>query len=105
MAVPDKAVPNIVGVDISCGMYTVFLPPRHTVRFNITKTCNIPRCILFLLLFYSVHLRTAGKAFLKNMNLQNAVRCVKIIVYNYMHQGFATNQYGGFYYGKNSDKA
>lgn len=43
MTITDKAVPNIVGVDIGCGMYTVCLG-RHEINFErIDEAChNIP---------------------------------------------------------------
>ena len=37
MTVIDKAVPNVVGVDIGCGMYTVKLSSRTSTRKRWTK--------------------------------------------------------------------
>ena len=42
MTVVDKAVPNVVGVDIGCGMYTVQLAQR-----KISQTCLFPAVLFF----------------------------------------------------------
>ncbi len=40
MTVRDKACPNIVGVDIGCGMYTVKLAERELNFFSLDEACH-----------------------------------------------------------------
>ena len=40
MTVRDKACPNIVGVDIGCGMYTVALAERELDFARIDEACH-----------------------------------------------------------------
>ena len=40
MTVKDKAVPNIVGVDIGCGMYTVSLGKRNLDLEKLDETAH-----------------------------------------------------------------
>ena len=41
MTVTDKACPNIVGVDIGCGMYTVHLQETDLMPLTNLSTCSL----------------------------------------------------------------
>ena len=84
MTVTDKAVPNIVGVDIGCGMYTVslgkadidfekldeaahFIPSGMRVwdesieHFDLlTVFCEVPNCLAFLKGTFHLHGHSLG---------------------------------------------
>jgi hypothetical protein len=52
MTITDKAVPNIVGVDIGCGMYTVNLG-KDDIDFGKTFDNQPKQPIFFMMPFYN----------------------------------------------------